>query len=215
MYCSALDAASPAASLTQAVDGYQSQSLSPRTDISDAEYRSWILSQSSPASPLCYSIFPMIFISASQQPLPLIENYLLACANAIDGKAQWPQIDPAILAGRLRALAAMLSHQNTFIASSFRNIAQDNSLEGNIYGASLEGYTEMMSQKKRQSEITTIEALRQSDAAAGVYMLHAVRLDPAKLRGIALAVQNVFERERRVVRAIAREAVHVVSRRVA
>ena len=45
-------------------------------------------------------------------------------------------------------------------------------------------------------------------------MLHAVGLDPAKLRGIALAVQHVFKRKRLVLCRIAREAVHVIARSV-
>ena len=178
LYCAQLDEASASDSLTQAIDKYQSRTVSFETDMTPAQYRAWILSHSSAQDPLCYSVYPSLFAVGTPVPISVEENYLLACANAIEGESSWPQADTSVLAARLRTEAAMLSNQNSFIAASFQAIARDGTREGNIYGLSIEGYTELMAHKLRQSEISTLEALRGSDAANlfNLSKLNAMRL---------------------------------------
>ena len=200
LYCASIDESAPQQSLIEAVDQYQSRFIPFQSELTDSQYRAWILSHSSPDEPLCYSVYPGLFAVGSPQPVPVEENYMLACANAIEGDSSWPHADTALLAARLRTEAAMLSNQNGFIASAFRSIAVDNTLEGNVYGIALEGYTELMSRKHLQSEMTTIEALRRSDDSKLFYLS---KLNALRLFYIASRAEDMsMERLQTIIRAL-------------
>ncbi|MBO4351209.1 MAG: hypothetical protein J6A01_09735 [Proteobacteria bacterium] len=200
IYCAAIDETATQQALIEAVDQYQSRFIPFQTELTESQYRASILSHSSPDDPLCYSVYPGLFAAGTAQPLQLEENYMLACANAIEGEAAWPNADAKLLAARLRTEAAMLSNQNAFIASVFSAIAKDDTLEGNIYGISLEGYTELLSKKLLQSEITTLEALRQSD---GAKLYNLSKLNALRLFFIASRSDDMgVERLQTIIRAL-------------
>ncbi|MBR4984538.1 MAG: hypothetical protein IKY83_02205 [Proteobacteria bacterium] len=165
--CHALDTGSPASSLTAALDAYAANtfSLEALHTADKAAFRAQILARSTPVSPTCYAALPILFDLDPTHDITLEENYLIACARAITPQPGEETAYPANLPVLLQAEAALLSIQNQFIAANFRSISADASREGRIYGRSIEAYTEFLSKKTLQAEITALDALRQSDEA--------------------------------------------------
>ncbi len=168
MSCSILDGQSPDVSLDKALQTWASRTIEAEPESSS--FRAKILSASSPDNPVCYGVFPELFLHDQHITPYLEENYLIACAEKIDGGESWPENVAHEMAAQLRIEAALLSNQNSFIASAFKEIAASPSFESRMYGVSIEGYTELMSRKLRQAEITTIKALKASDDAKAHYL---------------------------------------------
>lgn len=164
LLCHDIDTQLPENSLEQQITAWQQRLITPQSDESEIEFRNRILAKSSPEDPLCFSVFPDLFAAGTQLPLQVEENYLLACAQKIDTPAS-NIYHSQTLAEWLRSIAAMLSDHNAFIARTFRSSLDDSSSEGVIYGNAIEAYTEIMFNKFRQAEITTLNALNKSDKA--------------------------------------------------
>ncbi len=171
LYCSALDKSNPVQALDEALQAYQSGYIKvPFEEESDSEFRARILAESTPDNPVCFSVYSELFASGSAVLDLLEENYLIACANRIDGEVLWPHVSSSTLAKWLRVEAALLSNQSLMISSAFRGIASDDSKESNVYGIALEGYTEILAKKQRQAEITGLRALALSDEAENYFL---------------------------------------------
>lgn len=163
--CRALDTANPAQTLTDALDAYAANTFTFSDILDIAAFRAQLLASSSPDSPACYAALPILFDLEPTHDIALEENYLIACARAITPQDGQNTDYPANLPILLRTEAALISIQNRFIADNFRSISNDNSREGRIYGQAIEAYTEFLSKKTLQAEITALDALRQSDDA--------------------------------------------------
>ncbi|MBQ8035786.1 MAG: hypothetical protein IJ268_02225 [Proteobacteria bacterium] len=163
--CHPLDTSNPAASLLAAMDAYAASTIDLLETPDKAALRAKILATSTPDSPACYAALPMLFDLDPTHDITLEENYLIACARAISPAEGQHTHYPDSLPAFLQAEAALLSIQNHFIADNFQNIAEQNSREGHIYGKSLEAYTEFLSKKTLQAEVTALDALHQSDEA--------------------------------------------------
>lgn len=167
MYCTELDVLNPKQALTDAMDMAQRQKIVIQRENS-AAFRAQVLAQSTPEHPVCYAVYPALFANQEfELSLQLEEAYLIACAERImpDNTDTWRNRISAHLASWLNVEAALISTQNSFIARAFKKIAQDNTKEGMIYGQAIEAYTEYIAQKTRQTEITSLSALKNSDEA--------------------------------------------------
>lgn len=172
MYCTHLDGQNAVQALTDALDAAQAQTIQVPRDNS-AAFRAQILSESTSEHPICYSVYPALFAADEYDLSPALEEaYLIACADRIESvdADTWQKQLSQRLAGWLRVEAALLSTQSQFIARAFRKIAEDGTKEGMIYGQAIEAYTEFLARKTRQTEITALNALKQSDDA-GMLML--------------------------------------------
>ena len=164
VYCTELDAQKPESALDQAIQTWQNREVT--AELGSPNFRASILRESTPENPLCYVVFPDLFLNDPYISPVLEENYLIACANRIDRGEGWTREVSQKLAMRLRADAAMASSENSFIATAFKHISEDVTDIGRLYGASLEGYSDLLSGKLRQAEVTTLDALRQTDQNA-------------------------------------------------
>lgn len=203
LYCSELDTLNPVESMEQAIQNYQSQYIEVSSGESEKEFRKRILDSSSPQNPLCSSVYADLFSTGSGIPDMLEENYMIACANRIDSNSSWPNFAAKSLARWMRVDAALMSGQSALISSAFRGISEEMTQESIVYGAALEGYTEIMAKKQRQAEITALRAIEMSDNA-GMYFLSRQN---ALLLGHIVSIAESMDGERleNIVRALAPE----------
>ena len=199
LYCTQLDPNDSVNALDNAIQAYQNGYVAMPTEESNRDFRSRILNESSPQNPICFSVYSDLFSSGNAISDILEENYLIACANRIDGEPSWP-FPASILASWLRVEAALLSNQNSLIATAFHQTSQILSKEAEAYGASIEGYTEILAKKLSQAEITALHALKISDEA-GLYFLS--RQNAQILAHIASMAESMDgKRLEKIVRAL-------------
>ena len=170
--CGLLDVGRPDKSLQNLLDSVSNRQIARGSEESQMAFRQRVLSMSSPSDPVCFSVFPVIFSdSFGDISVSLMESYLIACANKIDGDSgNWPSLPSRLLSVWLRESASMLSTDVRYIAKAFEYARQDDSKEGVVYGKSLEAHAEMLSMKALQSLVTTQDALRLSDEAQAYFV---------------------------------------------
>lgn len=149
--------------LEAAISSYESSILLEKEGESEGDLKRRVLAMSDAVHPVCFSVFPEI-LSTELGRLRLQESWLLACAGAIEGDSAGNFVPSSNLARWLRAAAALLSQNEGFVASQFRQMFDEVSAEGLVYARALEGRLERRDGKWVQAELTFAEVLEKSEA---------------------------------------------------